>query len=207
MSSRGWPTATTRTLRSFTVSSRLVRSMRKSRSTVSRMLPATVSSMGTSWSPASSAGGSTREEALRLLLQRGVHLRQLLDETGALGDEAPARVQRRLARRRQLAQLAVVREERRDHEEVEGDEEDRSRGGHDDGALATAQARQHLVALPGAVDSELLLALSHGYGRGELDVIEPRRSLEGGDERARRARLPDQLHALRIHAEGLEPRV
>src|SRR5262249_58085799 len=80
----------------------------------------------------------SRQKALRLLLEGGVCLRQLLDETGALSDEASPRLERRLACRAELAQLPVAVEEGIDHEEVQGDEKHRARGGDDDRALTTA---------------------------------------------------------------------
>src|SRR6266498_5954006 len=64
-----------------------------------------------------------------------------------------------------------------------------------------------LMPLPGAAQPELLTTLSLGDGGGELDVVEPRRGFEGGDEGARRAGLADQLDALGVHVQRLEPRV
>src|SRR5262245_60088040 len=63
------------------------------------------------------------------------------------------------------------------------------------------------VALPGAVQAELLFALALGYWRGEFHAIEPWGCFQRGDECARRPRLSDQFHSLGVHAERLEPRI
>src|SRR6478672_4646546 len=62
-----------------------------------------------------------------------------------------------------------------------------------------------LATLPGAVEPELLTPLSLGYGGSELDVIEPGRGLEGRDEGTGGAGLADQLDALGVHVQSLEP--
>src|SRR5258705_7773599 len=62
-----------------------------------------------------------------------------------------------------------------------------------------------LATLPGAVQAELLTALSLGHGGSELHVIEPWRRLEGRNEGARGAGLADKLDALGVHVQGLQP--
>src|SRR4029453_1387560 len=64
-----------------------------------------------------------------------------------------------------------------------------------------------LATLPGAVEPELLTSLSLGHGGSELDVIEPGRGLEGRDEGTGSAGLADQLNALGVHVQSLEPSV
>src|SRR5438552_11112940 len=64
-----------------------------------------------------------------------------------------------------------------------------------------------LATLPARPQTELVLALRLGHRRGEFDALEPGRALEPLDERARRVRLPDELHALGLQAQRLEPGV
>src|SRR5215469_8235961 len=64
-----------------------------------------------------------------------------------------------------------------------------------------------LAALPVRPETELILALRLGHGRGELDALQPGRGFEGLDELARGVGLPDELHALGLDAQRLEPGV
>src|SRR2546427_3582771 len=64
-----------------------------------------------------------------------------------------------------------------------------------------------LATLPARPQTELVLALGLGHRRGEFDAFEPGRALELLDELARRVRLPDELHALGLQAQRLEPGV